>query len=296
MPTPFGGSTPRRMLLQVCVNGARPVAQHPWLSADPSVVAVDAARAVDAGAQEVHLHPKDAEGLDSVAPDDVARWVRAVRAVCPDVPLGVTTGEWAELDVERRVAAIEAWTELPDFASVNWHEAGADAVATALHARGVAVEAGIWDGAGLDAWRRSTAPGAYRRVLIELPDDAAGEVRAHAQGLIAHVTRVKPGVPILLHGEDRSAWPAVDLAAAWHLDTRIGLEDCLTLPDGRTAIGNAALVRAALARMRAGARGAGVRGPVPDASSKPHRPGLNAMRFRPATAPTTRRPTPARPR
>lgn len=242
-------SDPHPITLQACVNGARDVAQHPWLSADETVVATDAARAVEAGAHEIHLHPKDAAGRDSVAPDDVARWVRAIRAACPGVPVGVTTAEWAEPDIDRRVAAIEGWTELPDVASVNWHEAGADAVAAALRARGIGVEAGIWDGAGLEAWRHSDEPGACRRVLIELPDEAAEVVRDHAEGLIAHARRVAPGIPILLHGEDSSAWPAFDLAVEHGLDTRIGLEDCLTLPDGQSAPGNAAMVRAAVRRM-----------------------------------------------
>lgn len=239
------------MLLQACVNGARDVAQHPWLSADETVVAVDAARAVEAGAQEIHVHPKDAAGRDSLAAADVDRWVRAIRAACPGVPVGVTTGEWAEPDVARRLAAIEAWTQLPDLASVNWHEAGADDVAALLIRRGVGVEAGIWDGAGLEAWRRSPSRGGCRRVLVELPDEAADVVRDHAEGLIAHVGREEPGIPILLHGEERSTWPAIELAVERGLASRIGLEDTLTLPDGRTAPGNAALVRAAV-RLRAG--------------------------------------------
>lgn len=238
------------MLLQACVNGARDVAQHPWLSVDATVVAGDAAGAVAAGAQAVHVHPKDSAGDDSLAADDVARWLRAVRSACPGVPVGVTTGAWAEPDAERRVAAISAWTELPDFASVNWHEAGADDVAAMLRSRGIGVEAGIWDAGGLEAWRVSPMRGDCLRVLIELPDEAADVVRGHAEGLIAHVRAEDPGIPILLHGEEDSAWPAFDLAVELGLDTRIGLEDVLTLPDGRPASTNAALVRAAVGRMR----------------------------------------------
>jgi uncharacterized protein (DUF849 family) len=160
----------------------------------------------------------------------------------------VTTGAWAEPDVSKRLAAIERWTELPDVASVNWHEAGADDVAALLIRKGVGVEAGVWDAAGLEAWRRSPVRGACLRVLVELPDEAADVVRPHAEGLVAHVAREEPALPILLHGEDRSAWPTLDLAVELGLDTRIGLEDTLLLPEGTTTPGNAALVRAALAR------------------------------------------------
>lgn len=239
----------RGVLLQVCVNGARDAAQHPWLNADAAVVADDAARSVAAGAQEIHVHPRDAAGRDSLASEDVARWLRAVRTACPGTPVGVTTGAWAEPDIERRLAAVAGWTELPDCASVNWHEAGADEVATLLRSLGIGVEAGIWGGAGLEAWRRSPVRGDCLRVLIELPDEEAETARVHAEGLVAHVADKEPGVPILLHGEERSTWPALDLAVELGLDARIGLEDCLTLPDGRAAPDNAAMVREAVQRM-----------------------------------------------
>nr|WP_314842154.1 3-keto-5-aminohexanoate cleavage protein [uncultured Microbacterium sp.] len=244
----------RRMLVQACINGSREVVQHPRLNADATLTAADAARAVAAGAGEVHVHPKDAEVRDSLAPDDVARWVRALREACPGIPIGVTTGAWIEPDVGRRVAAIDAWTELPDFASVNWHEAGADEVAAALRKRGVAVEAGIWDGTGLDAWRRSLEREHCIRVLVELPDEADETVRRHAEGLIAHVRRDDTDIPILLHGEHRSAWPALILAIELGLDARIGLEDTLHLPDGQTAPDNASLVRTAVGLVRAASR------------------------------------------
>ena len=77
-------------------------------------------------------------------------------------------------------------------------------------------------------------------------DEAADVVRTHAEGLIAHVRAEDAEVPILLHGEERSAWPTLALAAELGLDARIGLEDTLVLPDDRTAFDNAALVRAAM--------------------------------------------------
>lgn len=239
------GGEERRMLLQVCLNGARDVAEHPGLSANETLAATDAARAVAAGAQEIHVHPKDAEGRDSLSTADVASWVGALRAACPGVPIGVTTGAWITPDVDARLASIAEWTELPDYASVNWHETGADRVAELLLSRGVAVEAGIWDATGLEAWSRSPVRRRCARVLIELPDEAAEVVRRHGEGLIAHVRLDEPSIPILLHGELRSAWPAFTLAVELGLDSRIGLEDTLVLPDGRPAPDNAALVRAA---------------------------------------------------
>ncbi|WP_346540125.1 3-keto-5-aminohexanoate cleavage protein [Micromonospora sp. DPT] len=55
------------------------------------------------------------------------------------------------------------------------------------------------------------------------------------------------GPPVLLHGEGAAAWPVLAEAVRRGLDTRIGLEDTLGLPDGAPASDNAALVAAARA-------------------------------------------------
>jgi uncharacterized protein (DUF849 family) len=88
------------------------------------------------------------------------------------------------------------------------------------------------------------------RVLKELPDGldaAAVDVMAdNLLQLVRQAARVEAKqVPVLLHGEGTSAWPALLLAARLGLSTRIGLENVLVLPDGAAATDNAALVRAA---------------------------------------------------
>ena len=65
------------------------------------------------------------------------------------VPVGVTTGAWAEPGPAARLERVRSWSMLsepPDHASVNWHEEGAEEIAAALLDRGVGVEAGIWSG------------------------------------------------------------------------------------------------------------------------------------------------------
>ncbi len=179
------------MLIQACPNGARRPGDHPALPCSPEDVARDAAAVVGAGAGALHLHPKDDAGADSLHPADVAAVVTAVRDAVPGVPVGVTTGAWALPDPAQRVAAVRAWTVLPDFASVNWHEDGADDVAAALLDRGVQVEAGLWHLEGVAAWQASSHRDRCLRVLLELPDGSpapgnAALVRA-AAALVAAV-------------------------------------------------------------------------------------------------------------
>jgi uncharacterized protein (DUF849 family) len=52
--------------------------------------------------------------------------------------------------------------------------------------------------------------------------------------------------PVLLHGMDESCWPLLEHAGVRGVQTRVGLEDSLRLPDGSTAPDNASLVSAAV--------------------------------------------------
>jgi uncharacterized protein (DUF849 family) len=205
----------------------------------PDELAVAARDAVAAGAADIHLHPKTPSGLDTLDASAVAAAVAAVRAAVPGVTVGVTTGAWTASTVER-VADIGRWTELPEHASVNWHEDGAEEVAAALLSRGVAVHAGIFSGTdGAARLRRSPMLGRVSRILAEVVPPSID-----VDALLASLAGLAP--PVLLHGEDEAAWPVLRRAQAMGLDTRIGLEDTLTLPDGTPASSNADLVRAAL--------------------------------------------------
>jgi uncharacterized protein (DUF849 family) len=232
-------------LLKACLNGARRPGEHPALPVTPAALAREAAAVAAAGADAVHLHVKDADGADTLNAAALADVLVAVRATAPGLPVGVTTGAWAAPDPAERIAAVRSWSELPDFASVNWHEDGAEDVAAALLDRGVGVEAGIWHSRAAEAWSRSPHRDACLRVLVELPDrpdDDATAARAdRLVGLVADAAR-----EVLLHGEGASCWPLVELAARRGLATRIGLEDTLVLPDGTPAPDNAALVRTAV--------------------------------------------------
>lgn len=213
------------------------------------------------GVGAVHLHVKDADGVDTFGASELAEVLTAIRHIAAALPVGVTTGAWALREPAERVSAIRRWTALPDFASVNWHEEGADEVASALLARGVGVEAGLWRETAIDAWLASPYRDRCLRVLIELPDGLdESQTQAEADRRLRRlragvVGRAAERLPVLLHGEGSSCWPALTFAARTRLDTRIGLEDTLTLPDGSPAPSNAALVaeaRAVIDTVRAG--------------------------------------------
>ncbi|MBB3602008.1 uncharacterized protein (DUF849 family) [Mycolicibacterium sp. BK556] len=233
---------PKASYVKACINGARSPEAHSALPVSPQQLA-DAAVAVHkAGAKAVHLHPKTADGVDSLAPETVGAAVSAVRQALPGLPLGVTTGFWALPDPQQRLRAVESWTVLPDFASVNWHEPGSVELAQLLLSRGIGVEVGIFHAEAADSWASSEVASHCMRVMIELQADEGTDT---ADDLLARIRRAESPAPILLHGLDDSCWPLLAHAGVRGLQTRIGLEDTVLMPDGSTAPGNAELVAAA---------------------------------------------------
>lgn len=239
------------MTLQCCVNGSRQDDEHEAVARTAAECAAEAAAAVAAGADDLHVHPRTSDGRDSLARRDVAAWVSAVRDVVGAVPVGVTTGAWAWAGGVDAARAVGAWDVLPDHASVNWHEPGAPALAQALTERGVALHAGVWTVDDAQAWLDSPWCASTARVLLEVAD-APDQLDA-ARRMLDLV--LPAGVPVLLHGEGQSAWPVLDLAVEVGVPTRIGLEDVLEGPDGEHVDGNADLVRAAVARGAGDLRG-----------------------------------------
>jgi len=118
--------------LKACLNGPREPSEHPALPVTPAAIAADAAAAVAAGADALHIHPKDPAGHDTLEPDVVAAVLEAVRAAVPGVPVGLTTAAPAAPEPAERIELVRGWTVRPDFASVNWHEPGSPELAETL--------------------------------------------------------------------------------------------------------------------------------------------------------------------
>lgn len=236
------------MIIQACLNGARPHDFHPRLPLTAQAMALDGAACVDFGASELHLHPRGPSGQESLQAVDAT--IRAVRLACPGTLIGVSTGAWIENDEQRTRSAIASWAELPDYASVNLSEPDAPAVIDLLHRRGIGVEAGLASVADAERFITLSSHGRVFRLLIEVEEQDLEVAYQVAEGIAAVLQRANVHRPILLHGFDATLWPFVELARERRWSTRVGLEDGKYLRDGTLAPDNAALVAAAAAIFR----------------------------------------------
>jgi len=247
------------MIVQACINGARASDFHPALPLSADTMASDGAACVAAGAAELHLHPRNLDGRESLTPATMDATMHAMRRACPGTLIGVSTGAWIEGDERRTLACIGGWTELPDYASVNLEEPDAPAVMERLRQRGIGIEAGLASVA--DAERLVALDGARRclRIMVEMSEQDTSEAMAVAGGIRAVLDSAGVRRPMLLHGFDATVWRFVTLAAQRRWSTRVGLEDGNQLANGAITASNAALTAAAVEVFR---NAAGLGGPA----------------------------------
>lgn len=233
-------------MLQACLNGARGRHDHPQIPLTPEDLARDAAVVVAQGVAELHVHPRDAQGLETLDPDATAAALRAIRRSAPGIPVGLTTREGVRNDASRGFAQMKAWQLLPDYVSVNLSEADAAPVIDLMLAKGIGIEAGLATIADAQKFVTLATAKECLRILVEI--DFEREVAlavALADEIIALIKAKDIDLPILLHGFDQTMWPLYRKSRILGVDARLGFEDGLTLPDGRIAANNHAIIEAA---------------------------------------------------
>jgi uncharacterized protein (DUF849 family) len=215
----------------------------------PAQLASDAMQVVRAGVRGLHVHPRGADGAETLEASACDEAVLAIRHACPGVPIGLSTAAWIEPDPERRLAMIGSWTEWPDFASVNFAEDGATDLCQRLQRLGIGIEAGVWTVADAEVLLASGFARHVVRVLVEPQDTDPVQAEATADRISIALDRADVR-PRLFHGYGIATWRVIEYAFEGAWDVRVGLEDTLVLPDGTPAGGNLDLVNA-IVRMAA---------------------------------------------
>jgi uncharacterized protein (DUF849 family) len=230
--------------LQAALNGRR---EHPAVPRTPEELAVGARAAVDTGATSLHFHPYDDNGRQTLAVEPCAEALRAVRDVCPGVPISLSTSASIEPDPERRHELIAAWTELPDLVTANQGERGIRDLCELLVERGTEIEAGLLSLDDAHAFVESGIASRCKRVMVEPLDPDPDDAVAHAESIEQTLDDSNIQLEQIHHGDGIASWAVNRRAVARGHGIRTGLEDTTVLPNGRTAGDNGELVAAAAA-------------------------------------------------
>jgi uncharacterized protein (DUF849 family) len=240
--------------LQAAINGAR---DDPLVPRTPAELAGEARAAVDAGADSIHLHAYE-DGAETLDPDPCADALRAVRDVCPDTSVTMTSSAVIEPDPDRRIERIAAWTEAPDLVSVNVFDPGFVDLCEVLLDHDIGIEAAIWSEDHVETLVETGLDSACERILVEAiltdpseslaegefltdPDEAVAQAESMEQTLEdAHI-----GVEQVHHGWGTATWAVGQRALDRGHGFRTGLEDTTVLPNGDRTTGNGELIAAA---------------------------------------------------
>ena len=238
------------VLVQACLNGSRRSDEHEAMPVSPQALAAAARGAVAAGAAELHVHPRLPDGAETLAAAPCAEAIEEIRAACPGVPVGVTTGAWIDPDPRTRLLQISEWQVKPDYVSVNFSEPGAFGICEWLIRNGIGVEAGLVTTAETGVFIKSGVAERCLRVLVEVGEYDPRAAVETAAAIDAMLDEAGITVPRLHHGVGIATWAVLAAALDRGWDIRVGLEDTLHLPDGRRAQDNAELVAAAVDLVR----------------------------------------------
>ncbi|MBV8099536.1 MAG: 3-keto-5-aminohexanoate cleavage protein [Verrucomicrobia bacterium] len=249
------------MIVQACLNGGKRSADHPAVPTTIQALVADGLKVLSVGASELHLHVRNASGIESLAPDDVDATIKALREALPGTLIGISTGAWIEKDDDRTLTYVSRWSMPPDYASVNLREKNAPAVMETLHRRGIGIEAGIAEKQDAERLLRLGLDRLSLRILVEVGEHDIDRAHAVTDEIMGVLRGAPFPRPILLHGDDASAWPLLRRAFESGFSTRIGFEDVKVLPDGSAAASNSDLVAAAVRILKE----TGLRGRSPSA-------------------------------
>jgi uncharacterized protein (DUF849 family) len=230
---------PTTLFLQAALNGDR---IHPAAPRTPIAIAQAARAAVNAGAHSVHVHAFDDAGRETLDGVVCLKVLRAIRTLCPESPISLTTSAAIVEDPNERLRIVAAWEEMPDLVTANQGETGIVELCELLLSRGVEIEAGLLSLEDAQAFVLSGLAGRCRRVLIE-PLDADPEIAVqHAAAMEEIVVSAGIRLEQVHHGYGIACWAVNRRALGRGHGIRTGLEDVTVLPDGKHARDNAELV------------------------------------------------------
>lgn len=210
-------------------------------------VAADVKRCRDAGASIVHLHPRDDAGSPTQDPGMASALISAVRKVCPDIVICITTSGRANPELEGRsaVLSLDGFAR-PEMASLTLgslnfpHQASINApdtirgLAARMAARHIVPEWEIFDFGMLDFAKYLRSKGllgdpVYANLLL----GSLGSLTASPLNLSLLVERLPAGAVWAATGIGRYQFQVNRMAVAMGGHVRIGLEDNLWFDDNR---------------------------------------------------------------
>jgi|SRR5690554_1347257 len=226
------------MFLKIALNGARSKSECEYIPHSLEEIERDVRQLYSSGYTVFHIHCYDDKGKESLEPEAVNNLVNKVKNISPKIKLGISSGEWIEPDLNKRIKLIKSWEKIPDFISVNMIEEGAEKICKVLQDKSVLIEAGINEPKAAEVFVNIEHSYNFCRILIEPEDEEISQALKTVESIEKILNENNVKIKRLLHGFNSVSWELITEAKLRGYDSRMGMEDTLLLPDGRKAKSN----------------------------------------------------------
>lgn len=242
---------------------------NPAVPYTPFEFADEAAKAYQAGAAMVHIHPRTDEGIPTPDVERARDIYNAIRDKTPELIVNISTG-WAGLETSTE-QRFEAVLEIkPEMASLNTntmnfgipdHKSGTilfefifentfsmfEKFGKAMEENFIKPEIEVYDMGGLDNFLLISKQGFFKPPYnINFVWGTAGGQQFRPDTFISMVHALKPESRFTTCGVARNEFPAIMQSCLMGGHMRVGLEDNVRMPNGELAKGNYELVEVAV--------------------------------------------------
>lgn len=243
-----------KLIITACICGAEvSKEQNPAVPYTVEEIAREAKSAYDAGASLIHLHVREDDGTPTQSKERFEVCIKAIKEVCPDVIVQVSTGGAVGMSNDERLQPLQLNPEMAtlDCGTCNF---GGDEIfvntenmikdfAEKMNARNVKPEIEVFDKGMVDMAIRLHNKGYIKAPMhFDFVMGVNGGISAEARDLVFMVGSIPAGSTWTVAGVGRNQFPMAVMGILMGGHVRVGFEDNVYLKKGVPAASNGELV------------------------------------------------------
>ena len=251
-----------KIMITACICGAEVTKeQNPAVPYSVQETAMQAYGAYQAGAAIIHLHVRTDYGIPTQDRKRYKQVIEAIRSLCPDVIIQVSTGGSTSMSFDERMQPLLLCPEMAsldcgtcnfgyDDIFINTEKMITD-FAVYMKQHNIRPEVEIFDKGMMDTAYRLKRKGVLcGSIHFNFMLGIQGGMDASPENLNFLIRNLEQGDTFTVSATGRNEFPMIREAALHHGHVRVGLEDNLYLEKGILASSNQALVQKAVSLLK----------------------------------------------
>ena len=243
-----------KLIITACICGAEVTKEHnPNVPYTVEEIAREAKSAYDAGAALIHLHVREDDGKPTQSAERFDACIKAIKAVCPDAIVQVSTGGAVGMTNDERLQPLTLNPEMAtlDCGTCNF---GGDEIfvntenmiidfANKMNSRNCKPEIEVFDKGMIDMAIRLNRKGIIKSPMhFDFVMGVNGGISGEARDLVFMKESIPAGSTWTVAGVGRNQFPMAAMGIIMGGHVRVGFEDNVYIEKGVPAVSNGQLV------------------------------------------------------